>query len=433
MVAPRPYRIGTVCATPSHTIQDSLGAFFTAAPSRVGTRPTNEFQALHCEGSQHLLGQAVCSTSLARYDAHWRLWVDFCTQWNGFVPCVSLPFMAESTRVEQLRMLCAFIHFLKSRKGLHAQTIIQTLSGVRHGVRSAMGDVGIFADPAVAACRRAVSVTELRAGRRVTHQKLPFTMDMLLEHTRQTDFRSLQKHMVAAAMHLSFFGLFRVSEVVRSPERFAKGEDHALTAKDITFQLRNSRDIPFVHIADYRWEDILSMKVELRSAKNDQLRVGHTLFFTSDITTGINVVRTMFDWALASNPLAADRPVFAYESGGTYVTLTYDHIRNAVKGCARRMRLDVARFSTHSLRIGGASTLRAGGASDSLIQLLGRWRSASCALRYQTSSIAEFIAMQRILAAGENLDSGVVQLLAHIPDNEVLSSAELDIYAELND
>ncbi len=48
-----------------------------------------------------------------------------------------------------------------------------------------------------------------------------------------------------------------------------------------------------------------------------------------------------------------------------------------MKRFARTLNLDEKYFSSHSLRIGGATELKLRGASDSFIQAMGRWKSGA--------------------------------------------------------
>ena len=65
-------------------------------------------------------------------------------------------------------------------------------------------------------------------------------------------------------------------------------------------------------------------------------------------------------------------------------------MRLAVKAAAIRLGVDPAKFSLHSLRIGGACALRAAGAPLSMILFMGRWKSAPACLSYQVVGVHEY-------------------------------------------
>jgi hypothetical protein len=75
----------------------------------------------------------------------------------------------------------------------------------------------------------------------------------------------------------------------------------------------------------------------------------------------------------------------------------YARVATAIKSCAAHFKLDPHNYGTYSARVGGACTLRAGGASDSTIQMMGRWKNMDSCLTYQESSVREYDEVQRIL------------------------------------
>ena len=73
-------------------------------------------------------------------------------------------------------------------------------------------------------------------------------------------------------------------------------------------------------------------------------------------------------------------------------------ITEAVKKLAVRFGFNPERFSSHSLRIGGASALAAANVQDYAIQALGRWRSLAF-LDYIHVSEAMTSMAQRVMSA----------------------------------
>ena len=92
-----------------------------------------------------------------------------------------------------------------------------------------------------------------------------------------------------------------------------------------------------------------------------------------------------------------DHPFFSYR--GEWA-LTSDEMNKVIKQTARTFSgLNPAVFETHSLHIGGASALAASGINDSIIQIMGRWKS-SAFLRYIRLSTQAFSLAADSLSAG---------------------------------
>ena len=69
--------------------------------------------------------------------------------------------------------------------------------------------------------------------------------------------------------------------------------------------------------------------------------------------------------------------------------LSYSTLQKAIKRVAVFLGLDPNLYSTHSLRIGGATVMAAAGLPDYIIQLIGRWKSLAF-LTYIRSNLAMF-------------------------------------------
>ena len=83
------------------------------------------------------------------------------------------------------------------------------------------------------------------------------------------------------------------------------------------------------------------------------------------------VASDTFRWAQKARPQGTDS-LFSYR---TKWHLTPDVYRSAIKAVAKSMCLDASRYSSHSLRIAGASALASAGKPDWFIKKMGRWQS----------------------------------------------------------
>ena len=100
------------------------------------------------------------------------------------------------------------------------------------------------------------------------------------------------------------------------------------------------------------------------------------------------VVRRML--LLDSTPAGEDAstPMFRKPDGGAFTT---DDIRAIVRQVVVAVGLDPELYGAHSLRIGGATALFAGGADPMVIRTMGRW-SSDCYRLYVRACFEQTVA-----------------------------------------
>jgi hypothetical protein len=171
--------------------------------------------------------------------------------------------------------------------------------------------------------------------------------------------------------------------------------------KSGTTKVVSSSDV-WTHV----WTDIQSVVINVRSAKNDIEGVGHRFCFDAKRSVehhlpknvGYCIVWELYSWARVARPEASN-PFLSFRGQWT---LSYDTFTKAVKSVARSFGLDPTRFSSHSLRIGGASALAAANVPDYVIQKLGRWKSLAV-LAYLRMSHSAFDKALDVLVDPSNL------------------------------
>jgi hypothetical protein len=267
-------------------------------------------------------------------------------------------------------------------------------------------DLKAFEHPSVRAAKSALALEERRhSDFKESDKKFPFTVDMVQWVKTQAETRfqhNTMKHMISVAIQLAFFCLLRASEYVPEYKADAKDCAHALKSNDVLFEVNINGSKSFVpsHAVEASmWPHVSLVKFILRSAKNDKMRIGSIFWFKnlSDVE-GINIVRSTFEWAVRANLSPLDFFMsFRVAKGSPVVPLRYRMVSHTIKECAVAFKFNRNNFGTHSPRIGGACTLRAGAAPDTMIQLLGRWKTLMSSLGYQESSMEEFDRMQMIL------------------------------------
>lgn len=388
--------------------------------------PGEQFRHYVLNGASHLLKNCVQPSSNAKYANDWqhylRFWAYFSPPPNDDPDSMFLLCMPPNQRV---MVLIAFLFFAHTHLHLKARTINGTMSGIRHHFRAVTPTyMDVFHHPSVTAAKTAIALAERTTENYVPpKRKLPLTGEMTLFIAQQlARAQHMTDRMTNTAVLLAYFCLLRVSEYV--PDSKAEVDDngaipHFLKARDVEFELaplagESPRDptlIPAHQVKAALWPRVTAVKFTLRSMKNDTMRIGSVFWFQNLAQSeGTNIVRVVFDWAVAARHKRMD-PFMSFNlpSGG-HVRLTYNRVNRCIKDCALAFGLPEKDYGTHSARIGGASILRAGGAPDSMVQLLGRWRDINSVFGYQAPSISEFDAMQRLLMAPWNFTTRDLRL-----------------------
>jgi hypothetical protein len=269
--------------------------------------------------------------------------------------------MRRATRDEKREMLVDFLLYLKKDVKMGGAEISRMMSALRSRWVEGLSDVGVFSDASVKRARRASRGMTARE----THQKkekarrMPVTMD-LIEMERENDWvktNDTTRNMVYIAMVLAFNFMFRVSEYVMD----IKSEEHALRAEDVLF-LRGNRQTPL-----RAWEVKVETKEEvecilfvLRSSKTGE---GRYLYLGRHSETESRTVDDVVEWAEVSGVHQSDPFLSRWAMGKnrqwSRKLLTRAMMNTTLKGLAEQAGFDSVgfAFTTHSLRIGGASSM----------------------------------------------------------------------------
>jgi hypothetical protein len=355
-------------------------------------------------GSRHMLANAVQYRTGKRYMTDLRNWLWFIEQWIG-VRSLEACFLQDLSQYWQTETVVNFVHQMFHTRGLRASTVCGSLSGVSHHFRLNSLPTDIFKSSTVKAAKMSITLEE-RAREEVflNTRKYPFTMNMLMElvavHRAK---RTAHDDMIATAAQLAFFCLFRSSEYVPNYVGAEHNCCHAVLGQDVEFEVFFEGKRAFFNASQVTadmWPFVTLLKITLRSAKNDKMRTGNVFWFRNVATeeSEINIVWVAFSWALKAKVGPLDF-FLSRRVGNTnmMVALRYSDMNEAVKQCAVRFGFIRDNFGTHSLRVGGACLLRAGGGSDSMVKLLGRWRNLQTALGYSESGMREFDECYKIM------------------------------------
>ena len=180
-------------------------------------------------------------------------------------------------------------------------------------------------------------------------KRLPITPVMLLDMKSRlfsSSRRFGDKKMIWAAMMSAFFGFLRVSEYTSGSAKMYD-EHTTLCIQDITFPSNDS------------------CNVQLKASKTDPFRVGVQIRMDRN-DSQLCPIHALQQF-LATHPTQAG-PLFTFENGSFLTRQSFSKILKSLlpeKLCV----------SSHSFRIGAATTAAAAGFPKWLIKSLGRWSS----------------------------------------------------------
>jgi hypothetical protein len=297
-----------------------------------------------------------------------------------------------------------FAEYMFSVLHLGADRISQQISALRHEIIRRNGDLSAFNTPHLAALRRGLFNQPLKVGF-VSSRRVPSTLEMILyvfdtnTHTSAT----WEQSAIATAIVLGFCCLLRPSEYLSHT-----GSDcHVLTADEVSFECQfpgmEPMFIPATELTAMRvtWEMVSMVRILFTSAKNIKTRWGRSIWFS--VPTGeilLNLPKILFEWALISVPTPGDK-FLSWPIPGTILghrqTLRYPVLHNVAKDAAVHFGFSPQNFGCYSIRVGGATLLRAVGEPDSDILRMGRWKSLPACLGYQENSTSSHDRLLKVL------------------------------------
>jgi len=133
------------------------------------------------------------------------------------------------------------------------------------------------------------------------------------------------------------------------------------------------------------------IKLTIKQSKTDPFRQGVSIFLGAS-NSAICPVQAMLSYLSVRPPTPG--PLFLLPSGqGLTRAFLVSHLQTALSQAG----IDSSQFNGHSFRIGAATTAAQKGLEDSLIQTLGRWKSAAYKL-YIKIPQAQLADISRVLA-----------------------------------
>ena len=251
------------------------------------------------------------------------------------------------------RNLCRFVAFLVERS-LSSQTISVYLSACRfYQITAGLPDPLLSSFVQLSYVLKGVQQSNPGA-RQV---RLPVTPEILaaIQLRWETEPAQFNRIMLWAAFCLAFFAFLRAGEFTcPSWERF---DDSAmLSLGDVAVDSHVNPSYLTVHI---------------KKSKNDQLARGIVLYVGRS-RRKVCAVSAVLSY-LAIRPTSPG-PFFIFEDGRV---LSRHRLVSELANALQLIGFDSSPYKGHSFRIGAATAAARAGLSDSLIQIMGRWKSSA--------------------------------------------------------
>ncbi len=195
------------------------------------------------------------------------------------------------------------------------------------------------------------------------------TLKLLKTSLRESSFNTQDQHMLWAAFTTAFFGFLRSSEFC-CPSQNSFNPVETLLTRDVSLSST-------------------SASMHLKISKTDSFRNGHIICFAASGTSVCPFRALQHHLCYCPDP---DKPLFSF-SDNTFLTRQSlcRTLNNLLPASLN------ANFSSHSFRIGAATTAAAANVPDWLIKVLGRW-SSDCYQTYIRTPSTTINAIPAVLA-----------------------------------
>jgi hypothetical protein len=212
----------------------------------------------------------------------------------------------------------------------------------------------------------------------------PLTIQLLHAIYSRCDLDNVYDQLLWGGLLLGYFFLLRRSEYLFIGHRC---HDYVIKLKDITFL-----DAQQLHCKPRRAKVI---GIRLEGAKNNQYGREEFRFQHKSQDAVICPVRGA-RWIHKAASKLGTRPEEPALTIKNKQGVTSHLVSKTIKAAAARCGLDPKRYSTHSVRIGGATKLLNSGADRLIIKLLGRWLS-NCFEEYPVLSAEGTIGLSAMM------------------------------------
>lgn len=243
--------------------------------------------------------------------------------------------------------LMGFATHLRRVRKVRSETVRNYVSAVRSLCVDIGASTDSFYNPTLVRLLEGMRRLEKDDNQTPRSPRLPITVSLLNKMIPEMP-SSIEGTMIKACASCGVYGLMRSGEMSYKGKRY-----HILRRSDVTWHAN-------------------SLEIRLRNSKTDYLRQGVTIRLSANGSASCPFRLLRNAWNRATNQ-CLDAALFQTQSGGP---LHYKTLLLAIKRSIAALGI-TGNYGGHSLRAGGATTLALMGYPDSLIKILGRWKSLS--------------------------------------------------------
>jgi hypothetical protein len=361
-------------------------------PAGGGSKEESCLSRLHNNGL-YLVYNSVQTSTRKTYNVGVQAWFNFCSM----VKCDPLlghePKGFSSVFGFKEDLILDFMGYYFLDRKFRPTTISTYLSAIKFMLKTSGVDISFLSAPVVSAARTGMCVLFRQNVLKSDDRTMPITVDFLVTAVSLFGLCGQpQRRVIVVAMVLAFTCLFRSCEYLGK---------FRVRGRDIFFEFRVIGSVNiFVSACDanlskFSKNSLCGVLIHNEAAKNDPEGEGYRFHYPRQVISddvAFDFVEILFDWAVGAR-LSPGDPFLSYRKQWC---LSYSTFQKAIKVVAVHLGLDPNRYSTHSLRIGGATVMAAAGLPDYVIQLIGRWKSLAF-LTYIRSNLAMFTSALSVL------------------------------------
>ena len=287
------------------------------------------------------------------------------------------PVFLEATEnpVVNVRSLLEYTAYAVATKKLQAQTVESHLSAIKFFHRSSRGFELNTAHPLLRNALKGSARSHAVAGSQPRVRR-PVSWPMLLAGEYLAQTWGVGGRVLWLALGASFFFLTRAAEMFAETST-RMHEIYGLRRGGVAF-FRGGRQLEWG-----QWPTADRVEVRFRGSKGDQLRKGAVLTRARKgpprpVGDGGGAVDLMIELLSCYLFLPPSAPLVAFGCGsGRWSMWTQTQATKALRQVVSVAGMQAEEYALHSLRIGGATHLSAGGAAPEVLKREGRWTSGA--------------------------------------------------------